>query len=527
MSTHRHRVAVIGAGFAGIGLGARLRQAGIDDFVVLERGDDVGGTWRDNRYPGCQCDVPSHLYSFSFAPNPDWSRAFSPQPEIQAYLQDCAERFGLRPHLRLGHTVTDASWQGDHWRIETDHGPVEADVLVSAHGGLSEPAVPALAGLDTFAGTTVHTGAWPDEATASAAIDGRRVAVVGTGASAVQVIPHLQRRAQHLTVLQRTPAWVLPHPDRPIGTWERRLYRRVPALMRLVRARIYASHELVVIALAKRPRLLAPIRRLATEHLRHQVDDPDLRARLTPSFEPGCKRLLLSDRYYPALTAENVDVVTDPIVEVAPSGIVTADGAVHEVDTIVLATGFRVADHPMAARIHGRDGRSLAEAWGDRGPRAYVGTTVSGFPNLFLLSGPNTGIGHTSLVYMIESQLPYVLGALRHLDRTGAAAVDVRPEVVEDWDRRLQAKLAPTVWNRGGCSSWYLHESGRNPAIWPDFTWRFRRLTRRFDAEHYDLLPATSTGGAIAGSAGATPGRVPAPGSSRHVGAGAPVETTV
>lgn len=488
----RHRVAIIGAGFAGLGLAHRLREAGIDDLVLLERGDEVGGTWRDNRYPGCQCDVPSVLYSFSFAPNPDWSRTYSPQPEIQAHLRRFADEDGLRPFVRLGTTVEAAAWDEDRrvWVVDTSAGRYEADVLVAAHGGLSEPALPDLPGIDTFEGTAVHSGWWPaDEVDLSG-----RVAVVGTGASAVQIVPHAQRAADHLTVFQRTPAWVFPHPDRPVKAWERRLYRLLPFTQKLVRARVYATHELLMLPLAKRPRMRRAMQKVAADHLRRQVADPELRATLTPTFEPGCKRLLRSDEFYPALQAENVTLVTDRIVEVAPNGLVTADGVKYEVDTIVWATGFRVTDHPMAGRVHGRDGRTLAEAWGDQGPRAYLGTTVAGFPNLFLLSGPNTAIGHTSLLYMLESQYPYVLGALAHLEASGAAAVDVRPEVLDAYDAELQAKLAPTVWNAGGCSSWYLHESGRNPTIWPDFTWRFRRRTRRFDPEAYETLGPAGSG---------------------------------
>ena len=488
----RHRVVIIGAGFAGLGLAHRLREAGIDDLVLLERGDEVGGTWRDNRYPGCQCDIPSVLYSFSFAPNPDWSRTYSPQPEIQAYLRRFATEAGLRPLVRLGTTVEEATWDEDRrvWMVDTDRGRFEADVLVAAHGGLSEPRRPDLPGIDTFEGTAVHSGWWPED---EVDLTGR-VAIVGTGASAVQIVPHAQRAAAHLTVFQRTPAWVFPHPDRPVKAWERRLFRTFPLLQKLVRARVYATHELLMLPLAKRPRLRRVVQRAAEEHLRRQVDDPALRAALTPTFAPGCKRLLQSNEFYPALQADNVDVVTDPVVEVAPNGLVTADGVKHEVDTIVWATGFRVTDHPMAHRVRGRAGTTLAEAWGPGGPRAYLGTTVSGFPNLFLLSGPNTAIGHTSLLYMLESQYPYVLGALRHLEASGAAAVDVRPEVLDAYDAELQAQLAPTVWNAGGCSSWYLHESGRNPTIWPDFTWRFRRRTRRFDPAPYDTLGPAGSG---------------------------------
>jgi cation diffusion facilitator CzcD-associated flavoprotein CzcO len=481
----RHvRVLVIGAGFAGLGTSIALEREGID-HVVLERAGDLGGTWRDNHYPGCKCDVPSHLYSFSFALNPDWSSTYSGQEEIWAYLRGCADRFGVRGRIRCGVEVREACWDetAQRWEVDTSDGRWTADVVVSATGGLSVPAVPDLRGLDRFAGTVFHSADWND----AHPLDGERVAVIGTGASAVQLVPRVQPRAGRLLVFQRTPAWVLPHGDRPIRDWERALYRRLPFLQRLVRAGVYWSRELLVFGLCKDPRWMGPVRRIATRHLERQVADPALRARLMPSFSPGCKRLLPSNDFYPALAADNVDVVTDAIAEVSERGIRTTDGTEHPVDTIILATGFRVTDNPTFARLRGRDGRTLADAWREAGMQAYLGTTVAGFPNLFLVTGPNTGIGHTSLVVMIEAQLRYVVDALRTMARRDAAVVEVRQDAQDAFNEDLQRRMRRTVWNTGGCASWYLDARGRNTTLWPDFTWRFRRRTRRFDAGAYEL----------------------------------------
>lgn len=483
------RVLVIGAGFAGLGTSIALEREGID-HVVLERAGDLGGTWRDNHYPGCKCDVPSHLYSFSFALNPEWTSTYSGQEEIWAYLRRCADRFGVRDRIRCGVEVREACWDAtaQRWEVDTSAGRWTADVVVSATGGLSVPAVPDLPGLDRFAGTVFHSAQWND----GHPLEGERVAVVGTGASAVQLVPRIQPRVDRLLLFQRTPAWVLPHGDRPIRDWERALYRRLPALQRLVRAGVYWSRELLVLGLCKDPRWMEPVRRIATRHLERQVPEPALRARLMPSFSPGCKRLLPSNEYYPALTADNVDVVTDPIREVGAHGIVTAAGAEHAVDTIILATGFRVTDNPTFARLRGRDGRSLADAWRDAGMQAYLGATVAGFPNLFLVTGPNTGIGHTSLVVMIEAQVRYVVDALRTMARRGLAEVEVRPDAQDAFNEDLQRRMRRTVWNAGGCASWYLDARGRNTTLWPDFTWRFRRRTRRFDAGAYELRGRTA-----------------------------------
>jgi cation diffusion facilitator CzcD-associated flavoprotein CzcO len=488
-------VAIVGSGFAGIGAAVRLLQAGRTDFVVLERAGDLGGTWRDNGYPGCACDVPSHLYSFSFAPNPDWSRNFSPQPEIQAYLQRTADRFGVRRHLRFGAEMLAARWEPDRqrWRVTTRLGELTARVLVVAAGALSEPSVPALPGLERFTGRTFHSASWP----ADADLAGQRVAVIGTGASAVQIVPEVAPTAERVTVFQRTAPWVLPRRDRRITRPERWAFRHLPVTQALARCGIYSLREALLLGFTGNPLIRRRAEKVALRFLREQVRDPQLRERLTPRFQLGCKRILLSDDWYAALTRPNVDLVTDRIVAATAGGLVTADGsgrpAEHPADTIVFGTGFRVTDPPVAHRIVGADGRSLAEHWSG-GMAALYGLTVAGFPNMFFLVGPNTGLGHTSIVYMIESQLRYLVDALHRMDAAGLAAIEPRPEVQDAYNERLQQQLAGTVWNTGGCASWYLDARGRNTTLWPTFTWRFRRQLRRCDlAEYrgYPPVPAT------------------------------------
>ena len=476
------RVAVIGTGFAGLGMAIRLKQAGVDDFVVFERADEVGGTWRDNTYPGAACDVPSHLYSFSFAPNPHWSRSFSGQPEIQAYLRGCAARFGVRPHIRFGHDVLACRWDdaAQHWHIRTSRGDCTAAVLVSGTGALSEPSLPSLPGLEDFTGTVFHSAQWDHDHD----LTGRRVAVVGTGASAVQIVPQIAGRVAQLDLYQRTPSWILPRTDRRIRRAEQELYRRLPALQRLVRAGILAGREAYVPGFTH-PRLLARLpEALARRHLHRQVRDPALRAGLTPDYTIGCKRILLSNDFYPCLARPNVELVTGAVTAVRSGSVVDSAGVSRPADTIIFATGFHVTDFPAGRRIVGRDGRSLAETWAG-GMRAHLGSTVTGFPNLFLLVGPNTGLGHTSMVIMIEAQIAYVMDALRHLRQAGLSSVEVRPAALEVYNARLQEQMRDTVWTTGGCASWYLDDAGRNTTLWPTFTWRFRRQTRRFDAESY------------------------------------------
>ncbi|MBA3748740.1 MAG: NAD(P)/FAD-dependent oxidoreductase [Solirubrobacterales bacterium] len=477
------RIAIVGAGFAGIGMAIRLREAGIEDFVVLERASDVGGTWEANTYPGCQCDVPSHLYSFSFEPNPSWTRTYSLQPEIWAYLRRVSERHGIGPHLRLGHELTGATWDEDasRWRVETSRRTFVAQLLIDATGPLSHPAVPRIRGLQRFEGKLFHSARWDHDHD----LTGERVAVIGTGASAIQFVPKIAPQVGQMHIFQRTPPWILPHSDRPTSRFERQLYRRLPLAQRLVRSVVYWTRESFVIGFAKRPSMAAPAERIARLHLRRQVRDRELRRKLEPNFRLGCKRVLISNEWYPALTKPNVELLTEAIVTVEGRDIVLADGTRREVDTIILGTGFHVTDPPTARLVRGRDGVSLAEAAGDS-PQAYLGTAMAGFPNVFKIIGPNTGLGHSSMVFMIESQLEYVMDAIRTMDERGIETLEVRPAAVESFNEEVQGMLRGTVW-ASGCASWYIDASGRNTTLWPDFTFRFRERTRRFDADSYEL----------------------------------------
>jgi cation diffusion facilitator CzcD-associated flavoprotein CzcO len=477
-------IAIVGSGFSGLGMAIRLKQEGRDDFVVLERGDEVGGTWHYNTYPGCACDVPSHLYSFSFAPNPDWSQTYSPQPEIGAYLRDCADRFGVRPHIRLNTTVETAEWDEDtgRWLIATPRGRLSARVLVAGVGPLAEPKIPDLPGLDGFQGAKFHSARWDHDHD----VTGERVASIGTGASAIQLVPSIQPDVEKLHVFQRTPPWVFPHSNRPVTRFERRLYRSLPAAQKLVRGAVYTMRESAVLGFVKQPRIMRLVEKVARRHMRKQISDPALLEKVTPDYTIGCKRILPSNKWYPALDQPNIELVTDAIKEVRERSIVTADGTEREVDTIIFSTGFHVADMPIGKKVRGRGGATLDAAW-QGSPRAHFGSTVPGFPNFFLLLGPNTGLGHSSMVYMIESQVAYVLDALRTMDASGAHAVEVRREAVDGFNETLDKQLDGTVWNTG-CASWYLDDTGRNATLWPDWTWRFRQRTARFDATGYELL---------------------------------------
>ncbi|MEU9749093.1 flavin-containing monooxygenase [Streptomyces niveus] len=499
MAKHEHvRVAVIGSGFGGLGAAVRLRREGITDFVVLERAGSVGGTWRDNSYPGCACDVPSHLYSFSFAPNPDWPRTFSGRRHIRAYLERVTDTFGLRPHIRLDHEVRLMRWIADeaHWKIETSRGIVTADVVVSATGALSDPKVPDVPGLDSFPGKVFHSARWDHDYDTR----GKRVAVVGTGASAIQIVPALQPGVARLTLFQRTPPWVLPRTDRAITAAERWLHRKVPVTGAARRRLLWGIRELQVQAFTKWPQELGLVERLAKANIARAVKDPALRAALTPSYRIGCKRILLSSTYYPALARPNVDVVASGLAEVRGSTVVAAGGTSQaggsgggteaEVDAIVFGTGFHVTDLPIAKRVVGADGITLAEAWKD-GMESLRGATTVGFPNWMTVVGPNTGLGNSSMILMIEAQLNYLADYLRALGSLGAgASLTPRPAAVDAWNHRVQERMKRTVWSTGGCSSWYLDARGRNTTLWPGTTTEFRRATRAVDLGEYDVVHA-------------------------------------
>jgi cation diffusion facilitator CzcD-associated flavoprotein CzcO len=460
--------------------------------VLLERADDLGGTWRDNSYPGCACDVPSHLYSFSFAPNPNWSHIFARQREIWDYLRDCAKRYEITPHIRYGHEVRGAEWddEAERWRLETAGGTITARVLVSAAGPLSQPSIPDLPGLERFAGTTFHSARWDHDHD----LRDRRVAVIGTGASAVQFVPRIQSKVEHLYVFQRTPPWVLARPEHRITDVEKLALRTLPGLQRVLRAGIYWGGEAGILGLAYDQRLVKPVEALARRHLNAQVKDPRLRAKLTPNYRLGCKRILGSSDYYPALTQPNVEVVGDSISRVRKQGIVTADGTSREVDTIIFGTGFHVTDNPMMSMVRGREGTTLAEVW-KGSPQAYLGMTVPGFPNGFLIVGPNTGLGNNSIVFMIEAQVRYVIGALKAMERHGLSTIETRPEVHAAFQDEVQQRMPGSVWTDGGCKSWYLDANGRNTTLWPDFTWRYALRTRRFDLDDYRARLDLSGGG--------------------------------
>jgi cation diffusion facilitator CzcD-associated flavoprotein CzcO len=479
-----HRVAIIGAGFAGLGMAIRLLQSRQPDFVLLEKADEVGGTWRDNTYPGCQCDVASNIYSFSFAPNPNWSRTYAWQSEIFDYLKDCADRFDVRPHIRFGHELLEARWQNEqqHWRLSTSRGAFTADVLVLGHGGLSAPAMPDIPGIERFAGAIFHSAAWRHDYD----LTGKRVAVIGTGASAIQVVPGIASKVGKLTLFQRTAPFVMKRIDPEHGSLRRAWYRYVPFGQKLARFREYAGRELVVLALL-REHWMQRMRKPALRHLYEQVQDPVLRKKLTPRFTLGCKRILLSNDYYPALSQPNAEVVTERIVSANERGIVSADGVQHELDAIVMCTGFKVTDHPIMSLTYGRDGRSLAEHW-KQGADSYYGLSAAGFPNMFVLSGPNTALGHNSIIYMLESQFAFVLDGLAALHEQQAAVLEVTPQAVTAFCGEVQQKLVGTVWS-SGCASWYMDANGRNTTIWPDFTFNYRKRTRRLDRGAYLFEP--------------------------------------
>ncbi len=474
-------IAIVGSGFSGLAMAARLKRAGRDDFVILERAREVGGTWRENSYPGCRCDVPSHVYSFSFAPNPDWSESFSPQREIFDYLRKVAADEGLVEHVRFGCEVEDASWDEEAkvWRLRTSSGDLAARVLIAGAGPLHEPKLPDVPGLLDFEGALFHSATWDHDHD----LAGERVAVIGTGASAIQFVPQIQPEVERLHLFQRTPPWVMPRGQRPITRAERTLFRRIPALQRAARAGIYWAREAIAIPLLRVA--FAPLlRRVGLMHMRRSVPDRGLRRKLTPDYLPGCKRILVSNDYLPSLAKPNVEVLCEGIAEVRGRTVIGTDGSEREVDTIICGTGFHVLDMPVADRIRDGVGRSLADHW-DGSPQAHRGTTVAGFPNFYLLLGPNTGLGHNSVVYMAEAQAGYVMRALAHMREHDLGTIEVRAEAQRDWNDAIQARMDGTVWLEGGCSSWYLDANGRNTSLWPGFSFKFARALRRFEpAEH-------------------------------------------
>ncbi len=486
-----YAVAIIGAGFAGIGAAAALAQAGVDDFVILERADDVGGVWRDNTYPGARCDVPSALYSYSYLPNPNWSDRFSSQPEIHAYLRGAIDELGLAAKLHTGCQVTEARWDSKDlvWAVTLGDGTeVSTRLLIVGSGAMNEPATPRIAGLDEFSGQVFHSARWP--ATFDPA--GRRIGVIGTGASAVQLVPEIAASAAHMAVFQRTAPWIVARGDRAIPRWLRQIHDRVPGSLSTTRGANFIRRELMTGAFTKSNRLLSLIEVAGRRHLARQVSDEHLRAQVTPTFRAGCKRIILSDDWYPTLARNNVELVTDPIHHVTTDGVVTASGAAHDLDTIVMATGFHVQRRLILSAIIGAQGASMASTMVRTAPSAYLGSTVPGFPNLILMTGPNTGLANNSMILMIESQARYAADMARYLQANAEVALDVKQAVMDDFTAELTARLDRSVWATGGCASWYQDAHGRVTALWPGTTTEFRRRTRQISLPDYTVVSGFS-----------------------------------
>jgi cation diffusion facilitator CzcD-associated flavoprotein CzcO len=479
-------IAVVGGGFGGVGAVVMLARAGYHDVTVFERAERVGGVWHHNTYPGAACDVPSHLYEFSFEPNPRWSRRYAPQVEIQAYLEDVARRHGVLDRIRTGTEVTSARWDAEHnvWVLQTSAGVHEADVLLTACGQLSVPTVPPIAGLESFEGPAFHTAQWRHDVD----LAGRRVAVVGTGCSAIQTVPAIQPLVEHVDVYQRSPGWTFPKMDYAYSERAHRLFERFPVLLRIDRAATFAFMEYGASGMTRHRWLLAPLRAIARRQIKRAIADPELRRRVTPRDEFGCKRMMLTDEWFPTLTEPNVELVSDRIAEVTPTGIRTADGTERPADVLVLATGFKSHGFVAPMEILGAGGASLADEWAGV-PRAYLGMSVPGFPNMFLLYGPNTNGGTGSVIYTIEAGISHVIAALGELERNDARRIEVRRQVADAFDRELRAALSTTVWHTG-CTNWYVDENGNDPNQWPWLWSSYRRRTARIEPGAYDISAA-------------------------------------
>lgn len=482
-TTHAE-VLILGGGICGIGAAIALREQGIDDVLILEKADELGGTWRENTYPGCACDIPSHLYSYPFAPNPDWSRGFAPQAEIQAYVLRTAAAHGIPERTVFGAEVLDARWTEaeQRWVVDTTAGTFTARFFVIAAGPLHEPVVPDLPGVSRFEGFAFHSSRWPHDHD----FTGERVAIVGTGASAGQFVPHVQRRAAAVHVFQRTPAWVMPKLDWRTSAPERWVMRRVPGVLRLVRRAQWAGVDAMILV-NFRPSIARLFHAVGRWNIRRAIADRRLRELLTPDYVIGCKRVIVSNDFYPALAQPNVEVVPEAVAEIRERSLVGADGTEREVDTIIFGTGFHVTDLPVTERVRGRDGRTLADVW-QGSPRAYLGTTIHGFPNAFMLFGPN--VGTASAFVMLDAQLRYVTAALREVRARDVGSFDVRREVQDAFKAQTDRRLEGTTWLAGGCSSYYIDATGRNAAAWPGTMASLRRRLSRFDLADYACTPA-------------------------------------
>lgn len=478
-------IAIIGTGFSGVGMAIRLLKAGIDSFVILERSSEIGGTWRDNTYPGAACDVQSHLYSYSFELNPDWTRTFSPQAEIQDYMLHCVEKYRLRRYIHLNTPVQRMDYDDETgiWTVLSTTGETfRVRTVVSACGALSNASLPEIPGIDSFQGEMMHTAQWNH----GCDLEQKKVAVIGTGASAIQVVPEIAPVAEHLSVFQRTPVWVIRKPDKPYRERTRRMFKRIPLIQKAYRAYIYLLNELRAPMIIFDTFLSKILENLSTAYLKKSISDPVLRDKLTPNFKLGCKRILISNDWYATLTRRDVELVTSGIEKITADGIVTADGIERPFDVIIAATGFDVPTAAAPFDIYGRGGESLNKIW-SQGAEAHRGTTVSGFPNFFIMMGPNTGSGSTSMIYYIESQIEYIFQGIKLLREKNIRSLDVIKACQDRFNAHLAAKMKKMVWS-SGCKSWYQASNGKITTLWPGFSWQFRLATRRFDAREYQLV---------------------------------------
>ncbi|ENU23192.1 hypothetical protein F993_02340 [Acinetobacter proteolyticus] len=478
----KFHVVIIGAGFAGIGAAIKLQQAGFTDFVVLEKADEIGGVWRANTYPGCACDVPSALYSYSFAPNPQWSRVFAQQQEIKTYIQNVAQQFDVQKYVRFGYEMLESAWddQAKHWVVKTNQGFIHAHFAIMAGGPMHQPVLPRIKGLETFKGAQFHSAEWNHDFD----LNGKKVAVVGAGASAIQFVPELQAQVEKLTLLQRTPQWVLPKMDQSLPKLAQALFKVLPITQRLTRYGVYGVFESLNSSM-HHPKLVSQIERLAKLNIRLGVKDPELRAKLLPDFTIGCKRVLQSNQWYPALAKPNVEVLRCGVEEVRGNTLIASDGSEHEVDAIIFGTGFEVSNPPIAKQIRNKHGKSMDEVW-QGSARGYLGTVVEGCPNAFVMFGPNIAVSSSALI-IIEAQLAYILDMLKKVQAQEIETVEIRAEVLQQYNDEIQAALKNTVWNTGGCSSYFIDRNGRNSTLWPWTTFEMRTRLAQCDLNDYQL----------------------------------------
>ncbi len=486
-ATQHTKILIIGGGYSGIGAAIRLKKSGIEDFILIEKAEKLGGTWRENTYPDCGADTPSIIYSFSYARNPDWDRTFAKQPQIEQYLDDVAERFGVVPHVQFDTLAGMGEWDDDakHWTVETNRGNIIAKYVIACAGPMHDVAMPDIPGVDKFKGDAFHSARWDHEVD----LTGKRVAVIGTGASAMQFVPKIQPQVGQLTIFQRTAPWVMPKMDREASIWKKRLYRLFPWINQLVANMIYLGSEGLQLAEAH-PKAMEQIQKLGKRHMEKQVKDPELRRQFTPKFTMGCKRILFSNKWYPALTAPNTEVVPLGVEAITETGMIDTEGVEREVDVIIYGTGFRVTDPDIAYRVRGRDGTLLADLW-QGSPQAYFSTAVHGYPNAFIVLGPNVGNGHGSVSTLVELLSDYIVRGIEAAEAHGLASIEVKQHVQDVYNAEVQDALRGTVFNAGGCGSYYIDANGRNSAIYPWTTLRFRKDTKHFDLSDYETTVVT------------------------------------